>query len=251
MRRMRSTSASRLPPFNLILNRISPSRGIHSRRRIRQAVLDSRAHVGRFQRIAGADGMEHRNRRTRCGRHIAVEGVALEVGAEVGGQIAGHEARRIGLEAADAERLAVGVESPRRTGWRRRSVHSLGSATAGRARAAGVRRLQVRGLERAKQINRMAGLVARGGNRAQVAGKALHRPSRPTSCDAAGNAQALPSVIEPNPQASLPAPVRTRHLTFRIVTRSTVRPPNWCACDSGTLRTGARPRGCGCRSHAA
>jgi hypothetical protein len=50
---------------------------------------------------------------------------------------------------------------------------------------------------------------------------------RPASCDAAGNAQALPSVIEPKPEASRPSPVRTRQVTFRIVTRSTVRPPNW------------------------
>ncbi len=34
----------------------------------------------------------------------------------------------------------------------------------------------------------------------------------PSSCDAAGNAQALPSVIEPKPRASLPSSVRTRQV---------------------------------------
>src|SRR5687768_7255415 len=50
---------------------------------------------------------------------------------------------------------------------------------------------------------------------------------RPTSYGAEGNAQALPSGIDPKPQASRPAPVRTRHCTLSSVTSSTVRPPNW------------------------
>ena len=39
----------------------------------------------------------------------------------------------------------------------------------------------------------------------------------PTSCEAAGNAQALPRVIDPKPRASRPSPVRSRQCTFSRV----------------------------------
>ncbi len=41
-----------------------------------------------------------------------------------------------------------------------------------------------------------------------------------------GNAHVFPMVMEPNPQALFPARVSTRQRTFRIVTRSSTRPPN-------------------------
>ena len=41
-----------------------------------------------------------------------------------------------------------------------------------------------------------------------------------------GNAHMFPIVIDPNPRALLPFLVVTRQWTFRMVTRSTTRPPN-------------------------
>ncbi len=109
MRTTRSKSASRLPPFSLILNRISPSRGIHSSSVFgspsSMRVRTSDASSGSLAPTEWKTGMLARG----VGGHVAVEIFAFERGAEIVRQIAAHERGAVRFVAAPPERLSVRV----------------------------------------------------------------------------------------------------------------------------------------------
>ena len=228
MRTTRSKSASRSPPFSLILKRISPSRGIHSSSVFGSPSSMRRAHVGRLERIARADRMEHRHAWLRRRRHVAVEVLAFERGAEIVRQIAAHESRAVRFVAAHPEGLAVGVVDGGVEGAGHDQRAQLRDRHRQPAASRDSRRLRADTPARARGTRSigMAPLVARRGQRraGRPPARASRRARRPGG--AAGKAHAFPSVIDPNPHASRPAPVRTRQSTFRSVTRSTDRPPN-------------------------
>ena len=226
MRTTRSKSASRLPPFSLILKRISPSCGIHSSSVFGQPVVDARADVRRVEGIAGADRMEHRHAGARRGGHVAIEVLAFERRSEIVRQVAAHECGAVRFVAAPPERFAVrvvdgGVEragDDQRAQLRDRDRQSPGSRESGGCAEIGGSR--VRNKSTGCPCSSHAAVTE-----AHESASARIAPS-PASWSAAGKAHALPSVIDPNPHASRPEPVRTRQLTFRSVTRSTDRPPN-------------------------
>ena len=143
MRTMRSMSASRLPPFSLILKRIRPSRSNPLLERVRQAVVDPRRDVARLERVAGADRMEHRHLRRRPRRHVAIEILAFERRPEIVRQVAAHERARRRCRSS-SRRLPCRT----RRGWRRRTrsprraCRAWGSASAA---SAAVRRRRRRG----------------------------------------------------------------------------------------------------------
>ena len=162
MRTVRSKSAGRLPPFSLILKRIRPSRAIHCSKRVGQPVAQRLLHVGRLQRIAGADGVEHRQGGAGGALQVAVEVFAPEVGAQVARQIARRRTRR-----RRSGRRCARTPCRSRRGWRRRRRWPPPASPAwGSARAASARRDSCwlapgeRRFQRHAQIQRVAAVVA-------------------------------------------------------------------------------------------
>ena len=193
--------------------------------RVRQAVVEPRLDIGGFDRIAGADRMKHRQSPDRRRAHVSIEILASERRAEISCEVARDERGSVRRVGAQIEGLAVGIVEG-------------GIERAGDDERAQLRNRLADGL--AVRRPRLAGRRARALDTDPTDGRARHRPrsapgtprrafsscSGPTSWGAAGKAQALPSVIDPKPEACLPSPRLMRQVTFRIVTRSTDRPPN-------------------------
>ena len=191
--------------------------------RFGQAVVDPPGDVLFFERIERPDQVIQRHLRFRRLADVAIERFPGEIGAEVMAEIVIHEIGAVGVIAIQAVDLAEGVMQGgvERTGADER-------AEDGNLRCYAAGGLDVFVLQRAGEIDRMAGFGATDG----LAGRRVRRrlswrrafDRRSASSD--GNDQTLPSGIEPKPRPILPASVWTVMLTFSNVTRSRTMPPN-------------------------